>query len=124
MAMKIEVEKERCTGCHLCEMVCSLLHLQVINPSKSAIRILKDDLGTDLHTPMVCGQCKKMKCLENEGADETLEMTKFIWNKQRAKDCPFDGLTVFEETSYHCDLCSGDPQCVSVCTSGAITIKT
>ena len=35
-----------------------------------------------------------------------------------------DGLTVFKETAYHCDLCSGEPRCVSVCTSGAITIKT
>ena len=121
--MRIEVRKEKCTGCHLCEMVCSLFHLQVINPSKSAIRILKDDLGTDLHTPMVCRQCKKIKCLENEGVDETLEMAKFIWNKERAETCPFDGLTVFEETAYHCVLCRGEPQCVSVCTNGAITIK-
>ena len=35
-----------------------------------------------------------------------------------------DGLTVFKETAYHGDLCSGEPRCVSVCTSGAITIKT
>jgi len=121
--MRVEVQEEKCTGCHLCEMVCSLFHLRVINPSKSAIRILKDDLGTNLHHPMVCRQCKKMKCLENEGADETFETAKFIWNKERAETCPFDGLTVFEETAYHCDLCHGEPQCVSVCTNGAITIK-
>ncbi len=117
------MQKEKCTGCHLCEMVCSLSHLQVINPLKSAIRILKDDLETSLHHPMVCRQCKKMKCLESERAEERLEMTKFIWNKQRVKDCPFDGLTVFGEMAYHCDLCGGEPQCVSVCTTGAITIK-
>ena len=121
--MKIEVEKERCTGCHLCEMVCSLFHLEVINPSKSAIRILKDDLQTSLHTPQVCRQCKKMKCLEKEGCDETPEKTKFIWPKQRAEACPFDGLTTFEASAFHCDLCGGDPQCVSVCTSGAILMK-
>ncbi len=120
--MRIEIEKKKCTGCHLCEMVCSLFHLDTINPSRSAIRILKDDLETDLHTPKVCRQCKKMKCLENERAEEPLEMARFIWSKQRAKDCPFDGVTVFEETGYHCDLCGGEPQCVSVCTTGAITI--
>lgn len=123
MTMKIEVENERCTGCHLCEMVCSLFHLKVINPSKSAIRIIKDDLHTGLHTPSVCCQCKKMKCLGSEESDEPLEKTKFIWPKQRAEICPFDGLNVLEGFAFHCDLCSGDPQCVSVCTSGAITIK-
>ena len=121
--MKIEVKKERCTGCHLCEMVCSLFHLHAINPSKSAIRILKDDLQTSLHTPQVCRQCKKMKCLEKEGCDEALEKTKFIWPKQRGETCPFDGLTLFEATAFHCDLCGGDPQCVSVCTTGAILMN-
>ncbi len=122
--MRINIQKEKCTGCHLCEMVCSLFHLQVINPSKSAIRILKDDLGTDLHQPLVCRQCKKMKCLEDEEVDETLEMGKFVWEKQRAEKCPFEGLNLFEEVAYHCNLCRGDPQCVLVCTPGAITIET
>jgi Fe-S-cluster-containing hydrogenase component 2 len=121
--MKIEVKKERCTGCHLCEMVCSLFHLEVINPSKSAIRILKDDLQTSLHTPMVCRQCKKMKCLEKESCDDSLEKAKFIWPKERGEACPFDGLTTFEASAFHCDLCGGDPQCVPVCTSGAILMK-
>jgi Fe-S-cluster-containing hydrogenase component 2 len=104
-------------------MVCSLSHLQTINPSKSAIRILKDDLHTSLHTPQVCRQCKKMKCLEKEKCDEALEKTKFIWPKQRVEICPFDGLTLFEASAFHCDLCGGDPQCVSVCTTGAILVK-
>jgi Fe-S-cluster-containing hydrogenase component 2 len=121
--MSIEVQKERCTGCHLCEMVCSIFHLQIINPSKSAIRILKDDLETGIHTPMVCRQCKKMKCIENEDADEALEKKRFIWNWQRAESCPFNGLSVFEKTAYHCDLCGGVPQCILVCTNGAITVK-
>jgi MinD superfamily P-loop ATPase len=64
-----------------------------------------------------------MKCFEKEGVDETFEMAKFIWNEQRAETCPFDGLTVFQEAAYHCDLCHGEPQCVSVCTNEAITIE-
>ncbi len=122
--MRIETDKKKCTGCHLCEMVCSLFHLGVINPSKSAIRILKDDLETDLHTPLVCRQCKKMKCLEDEEVDEAIEKSKYIWGNQRAEACPFDGLPVFEDSAYHCDLCGGKPECVSVCTNGAIWVKT
>ncbi len=121
--MRIEIEKKKCTGCHLCEMVCSLSHLGVLNPSRSAIRILKDDLETDLHTPLVCRQCKKMNCLEGEEVDEAVEKFKYTWRRQRAEACPFDGLTVFEDSAYHCDLCGGKPECVSVCTTGAIWVK-
>jgi len=121
--MRIESEKMKCTGCHLCEMVCSVFHSGAINPSKSAIRILKDDLESDLHTPMVCHQCKKMMCLKEEKVDEAIEKSKFIWPSQRVDACPFDGLTVFEDSAYHCDLCGGSPQCVSVCTTGAIWVK-
>jgi hypothetical protein len=64
-----------------------------------------------------------MKCLENEGLDKAFEMAKFIWNKERAAPCPLDGLTVFEETAYHCDLCNREPQGVSLCANGTITIE-
>ncbi len=43
-------------------------------------------------------------------------------NKTRAEHFPFDTLSVFREEAFHCDLCSGNPQCVKVCTPGAIQI--
>ena len=52
--MRIKVDPKKCSGCHLCEMVCSLYHLGVINIERSAIRIQKDDLETSLNTPVLC----------------------------------------------------------------------
>ena len=121
--MRIGVNRKKCTGCHLCELVCSLFHLGVINPEKSAIRIQKDDLYTNMNTPRVCRQCKEMKCLDGEDVVEKLEKEQFRWAKARAGRCPFDGLSVFGQTAYHCDLCSGHPQCVKVCTPEAIRVK-
>jgi aldehyde:ferredoxin oxidoreductase len=34
----------------------------------------------------------------------------------------FVGLSVVDETAYHCDLCSGDFQCIKVCTPKAISL--
>jgi carbon-monoxide dehydrogenase iron sulfur subunit len=121
--MKIKVENEKCSGCHLCEVVCSLFHLGVINTEKAAIRVDKDDLNTGLNSPTLCRQCKKMKCLGGESADEALEKKNFIWPTVRAKRCPFRALPVFAEKAYHCDLCGGTPRCVKVCTPGAITLS-
>ena len=120
--MKVKVNEEKCSGCHLCEMVCSLFHLGKLNIEKSAIRVESDDLNSSLNTPVVCRQCKKMKCIEKEEVDEATEKNSFLWDKGRVKACPFKGLFAFEDTAYHCDLCGGDPQCTKVCTPGAITV--
>jgi Fe-S-cluster-containing hydrogenase component 2 len=120
--MRIKVNPKKCSGCHLCEMVCSLFHLEIINTEKSAIHIRKDDLDTSLNTPILCRQCKKMKCLNGEKVMDAQERKKFIWNKTRAERCPFDALPVLGEEAFHCNLCSGNPQCVKVCTPGAIQV--
>ena len=120
--MRIKADRKRCTGCHLCEMVCSLFHLGVMNPERSAVRIEKDDLETSMHSPVVCRQCKDMKCLEGEEVDEKSERGRFLWDPGRSGRCPFHALTVFQGDAYHCDLCGGRPQCVKVCTTGAILI--
>jgi Fe-S-cluster-containing hydrogenase component 2 len=117
--VKIKVAKKKCSGCHLCEMVCSLFHTGAINVEKSAVRIQKNDLDNSYSTPIVCLQCKEMKCLE-DGIQERTEKKKFIWHKSRAKRCPFGALGVFENAAYHCDLCGGNPQCITVCTPGAL----
>ena len=121
--MKIAVDKEKCSGCHLCEMVCSLFHLGVMNVERSAIRIEKDDLGASISTPVVCRQCRKMVCLSKEQADAAAEQGRFLWPEERSARCPFHALTVFGGNAYHCDLCKGDPQCVKVCTPQAIFVK-
>jgi len=121
--MRIKVDLKKCSGCHLCEMVCSLFHLGMIHTEKSAIRIQKDDLGTSFNTPLLCRQCKEMKCLDGEEGKPAQERKKFIWSHQRAKQCPFDALTIFDGKTYHCDLCLGNPQCIRVCTPGALTLS-
>jgi len=120
--MKIKVDSKKCSGCHLCEMVCSLFHLNIINIEKSAIRIKKDDLNTSLNTPLLCRQCKEMKCLEGEKGTKDKAKKRFVWNRIHAERCPFDALSILEEKAYHCDLCGGDPQCIKVCTPKAISI--
>lgn len=120
--MRIKVKKKKCSGCHLCEMVCSLYHNGAVNTEKAAIRIQKDDLDTSLNKPVVCRQCKEMKCLDEKETNEAAEKKKFLWKRSRVERCPFNALTAFGKYAYHCDLCGGRPQCVRVCTTGAISI--
>jgi len=120
--MKIKIDPLKCSGCHLCEMVCSLFHLHLINTEKSAIRIKKDDLDTSMNAPVLCRHCKEMKCLDGEETNRNEEKNRFLWDRTQAERCPFKRLSVLGEIAYHCDLCSGDPQCVQVCTPKAISL--
>jgi Fe-S-cluster-containing hydrogenase component 2 len=120
--IKIKVDPKKCSGCHLCEMICSLFHLGIINTERSAIRVHKDDLGSSVNTPVFCRQCKEMKCLAEEEVTKVLEKKQFIWDQIRAENCPFHALPVFAEKAYHCDLCGGNPQCIKVCTPKAISV--
>ena len=121
--MRIAVSYKKCTGCRLCEMVCSLHQLDIINPEKSAIRIQKDDLDSSSNTPVVCRRCHAMKCLAEEDVAEGSAQRRFLWPGRRAEQCPFGSLGVLGQHASHCDVCAGDPQCVRVCTSGALRVK-
>ena len=41
MTRVLAVDYEKCTGCRLCELVCSVRHEGVSNPARSRIRIVK-----------------------------------------------------------------------------------
>ncbi len=44
MKQKVLVfEPKKCIGCRLCELICSMTHFKVTNPTKSRIRIIRDD---------------------------------------------------------------------------------
>lgn len=126
--MKIKVFSEKCTACGLCENICSLSHLGFIDKNCSAVKIKMDDLGESMHEPFVCKQCKVMKCLEdeiksNQALDISKEREKFIWEgSSRTENCPFNGCFEHNGKIYHCNLCDGDPQCVKVCSQGALQL--
>jgi MinD superfamily P-loop ATPase len=63
-----------------------------------------------------------MKCLAGEEVMSVQAKKDFIWDRVRAERCPFNALTVLDEKAYHCDLCGGNPQCIEVCTTEAISI--
>lgn len=62
------VDIDNCTGCKICELVCSMNSQGEYNPAKSYIRVLVNrDL--DVNLPVLGGQCFKsspvcVKCVE------------------------------------------------------------
>mgnify|MGYP000291763088 CR=1 FL=1 len=56
---------DRCTGCKMCELVCSITNHSEFNPKKSHIRIMRN-METDVNIPILDVACDGSctKCVE------------------------------------------------------------
>jgi Fe-S-cluster-containing hydrogenase component 2 len=62
MGKVLAISPEKCTGCRLCELVCSVFHDGVSNASRSRIKIMKWE-AEGLYIPMSCQQCQDPQCV-------------------------------------------------------------
>lgn len=132
MRKSILVDYTKCTGCRLCTLVCSLTKTRTCNPVRARIRIA-DWKEEGLIVPIVCQDCEEPVCMascpvnaitrnQETGA---VEIQRDLCNncKTCTKVCPFGG-PVFDPVAKEtvmCDHCEGNPACVAVCPTGAIT---
>jgi Fe-S-cluster-containing hydrogenase component 2 len=128
----IKISPELCTGCELCELVCSTYHFGKSSIGLSRVIVFKDHAGAKF-TPMLCISCPGIPCVRAcpTGAlvvDEVTKRPRVIVEKctscgDCAKACPYNAIR-FENyvLAYPliCDLCGGDPQCVKVCWPRAL----
>ena len=131
MGKVLAINPEKCTGCRLCELVCSAHHDGVSNPSRSRIKVMKWE-SEGLYIPMSCQQCQDAPCkivcpVKAISRDETLGRVMVnhdicIGCRSCVAVCPF-GASHFDKVENRvvvCDLCDGDLQCVRVCDRGAL----
>jgi len=125
------VDPEKCTGCRLCELVCSVFHTGVSNPSRSRIRVVKwESIG--VYLPMTCQNCETPFCVEvcpTKACHKDFEKQRVIIDQDKCIGCktciiacPFSH-PYFDEhdrVTRKCNYCDGNPQCVAFCDMKAI----
>lgn len=127
------VDRERCTGCRMCEVACSLEHEGICAPGYARLRVIKDD-ENGIDYPLVCRHCTDPPCLkacpagslyfDGEGGVVGFNPELCIGCGLCFEACPA-GAIFFDpqgDKIRKCDLCGGDPQCVKFCDTEAIRL--
>lgn len=130
MEKMIFIEPEKCTGCRICEMICSFKKCGGFHPGQSRIKIIKEEeVGIDL--PVLCLHCQEPMCVDvcpigamKKGKDGLVKLDPDACRGCRAclMVCPYGAVRENLEKMIKCDLCDGDPLCVQWCPTHAIRL--
>lgn len=127
-------DPEKCTGCRICEMVCSAEKEGVFNPILSRIRTV--ELGVVLNTAVACRLCETPTCVKSCPRKALTSEDKsgiILVDESRCtgcgwciEACEFGALALHPERKvvFVCDLCNGNPRCVDLCPKDALDLKT
>ena len=99
----VNVDINKCTGCRVCEYICSMEKVKAFNPNCSRIRVVR--IYPHTNAALNCRMCEEAPCVIA---------------------CPRKALTQAPDTGIVTvsDSCNGCGWCIKACDFGAITIDT
>ena len=131
MRKMLLIDPDKCTGCRMCVLACSFNKTNTFNPTRSRISIAKwDEEG--IMVPIMCQHCEDPPCMaacpidaiskDEETGTVLINQAICIGCRMCMMVCPFGGplFDPVERKVVSCDLCDGDPQCVSICPTEAL----
>lgn len=130
---RIAVDPDKCVGCRICEMICSLRNYGECNPARARISVIRtEESGSVSTVPVLCQQCEQALCMELCPANAlcrsplthavVVDHERCLGCRTCVEVCPLGGPSVDPRTgrSEKCTLCDGDPMCVKACPEGAL----
>jgi len=127
----IAVDPSRCNGCGICELQCSIKHDGASNPTRSRIRVIRNELQC-IYIPAVCQQCETAFCervcpvdaIYREPGSVLVRVNSdlCVGCRMCSIACPLGCIVVdpVRHVAVKCDFCDGDPRCARYCPTGAL----
>jgi carbon-monoxide dehydrogenase iron sulfur subunit len=132
------VDPDLCTGCEVCESVCSFAHDGIFNPLNARITRVRIEPITNI--AIGCQTCQDAACIAacpQKALSKKEPESYLLVNNDKCdgcgfciRACPFGAITLHTTThkAISCDLCTSteynQPQCVEVCPKEAIRVAT
>jgi carbon-monoxide dehydrogenase iron sulfur subunit len=126
----VSCDPEKCSGCTVCEYICSFEKEKVFSSQKSRIRTMR--LHPLINISIACRLCSPAPCVTACPRDalKQSEETGVIMIDDDKCDgcswcieaCDYGAITLHPELKKVriCDLCEGDPKCVKWCPEEAL----
>lgn len=126
--MKLVLDIERCTGCGICELVCSAVKGGVFNPKMACLKIHsgyeKGDLVIGGEFCDLCLECVETcptGAITSENGSLSVDQESCSECGLCVDACPYGIIHLSSSGKLLiCDHCGGSPECVSWCPHEAI----
>jgi len=124
---------KKCNGCVVCEYACSMEKEETFNPIKSRIRAVR--LDTISNIAMTCRTCIDAPCVAacpNDALTQSTEDKTILVDERKCKGCgwciqacEYGAINLHPGTkkAVVCDMCNGEPVCVTWCPESALSLK-
>lgn len=132
----IVCDPDKCTGCRMCELACSMAQEGVFAPLLSRIRNVR--IEPIVQMTISCRLCRDAPCViscPRQALSQSEETGVIIIDEDKCdgcgwciEACPFGAIAINPTTKVVviCDLCQDfdEPQCVKYCLKEALSLST
>ena len=131
----VAVDTAKCTGCRVCEYVCSIHHCGAFNPSRSHIRVIRSYPHSNAaFACRLCGDAPCVAACPHQGAMIQDKETGVIKINDELCDgcdkcmkaCEYGSIILENQKARMCNLCEDreeGPACIEWCPENALELR-